>query len=77
MMRDTGSRASQRADGKAFFDKRRGQRKADRAATKEAVAKEKEKDAAAKEAREKEASRFMSEVPESLIFMFRVLGLIR
>eukprot|EP01050_Picozoa_sp_SAG11_P031393 SAG11_NODE_9734_length_884_cov_2.355414_1_plen_117_part_00 len=61
---DTGDRASQRAETKQFFKQRLDERAAERAAAKGAGA-------------PRPAARYMAEVPESLIFLFRVLGLIR
>eukprot|EP01052_Picozoa_sp_SAG31_P025388 SAG31_NODE_2222_length_6154_cov_3.365483_2_plen_1320_part_00 len=83
MLRPTGSRASQRADGKAFFDKRREQRKHDKQDLKAAsgqVGAESDRivdSNASQSESDKTQDRFMAEVPESLIFLFRVLGLIR
>jgi hypothetical protein len=121
LLRDTGSRAAQRKEGKQFFEKRVSQRKADQAAHRAAKDAAKAAEAAGADAKEEaeqamgrftqgsvalslcttahplhakfanniifgtsipEATvrpdpRFMAEVPESLIFFFRVLGLIR
>jgi CubicO group peptidase (beta-lactamase class C family) len=62
--RDTGSRASQRSDSQKFFRDRRAQKEADISAGE-------------RDTKGQRGTRTIEKFPESLIFLFRVIGLLR